>query len=190
MILISSPFSITLLMTLKDPTSLIIFSSFLFLSLFYSAPPLRLKTKPYLDFASNFLYILPGFLGYYQTSHHLPNFNIFIATFCWTSAMHLFSAIPDIESDKKAGLKTTAVILKEKSSLILCSLFWLMTANVVLMNEYLGATGVFTLIYPLIPLLIYYHKITLNKTYRLFPYINITLGFILFIKAALSIPYS
>jgi len=156
---------------------------FLLLSFFYSAPPARLKAKPFVDFLSNILYALPGLLAYFQVTHQFPPLEVMIALLLWTGAMHLFSAIPDISADKKAHLKTTAVVLGENKSLILCAAFWGIVAIIAILtlNSYLALLA---LIYPAVPLLLLANKdIKIKKVYRFFPLINTVTGFALFVYA-------
>ena len=93
--------SLLLMVFQKNWGERIIFGVFLFLSYFYSAKPFRFKTVPLLDSASNVLYALPGVFAYYQVTGALPPQNVMLAAFLHSSAMHLFSAIPDIEYDRK-----------------------------------------------------------------------------------------
>ena len=86
---------------------------FLALGAAYSAKPLRLKAKPVLDSASNVLYVLPGLVGYAFAVNQVPQWEFIAAFVCWTAAMHLFSAIPDIAADKRAKLMTTATVLSD-----------------------------------------------------------------------------
>lgn len=163
--------------------SQLLITLFLLLSFFYSAPPLRFKAKPIVDFLSNILYALPGILAYYQVTHQFPPTEIIIALSLWTGAMHLFSAIPDIAADKKAHLKTTAIILGEKKSLILCALFWGIVAIIALfnINSYLVLIA---LAYPIVPLLLLTNNdLEIKKIYRIFPIINMITGFALFLYA-------
>lgn len=154
---------------------------FLFLSIFYSLPPLRFKTVPFLDFLSNALYVIPGFIAYYEVTRSAPGIIFIIAPILWASAMHLFSAILDIEPDKEAGIITSAVYLGIKKSLILCLVLWLSAFVLVYMTSFLGDLVYLYLIYPLLPLYILLNKkVNLAKIYWLYPYINTILGFILF----------
>lgn len=104
--------------TSSELIALVIFIIFGFI---YSLPPIRLKARPYIDSLSNgVLYTMPGIIGFYaaggQEIYWLP----YLAGALWASIMHLYSAIPDIEADTKANIKTTATILGAKKSLILC----------------------------------------------------------------------
>lgn len=159
---------------------------FWLLSFFYSAKPFRLKSKPFVDSASNVLYILPGIYGYIITAGTFPPIVPLIGFWFWSASMHLFSAIPDISADKKANLYTTAVFLKGKGSLFTCSLLW--SAFFIITYYYFKHILIITLIiYPLIPItLIFSSRSLLNKVYWYFPYINTLLGFIMFALALSS----
>lgn len=181
--------SIFLITFQKNLGERIIFSSFLFLSYFYSAEPLRFKATPFLDFSSNFLFALPGIFAYYQVAGELPPLTVITAAFFHTSAMHLFSAIPDIKYDMKAKVDTTAVLLGEKVSIFLCLVFWLGLATLAL---YIGGENPFkylTLIYPLIPIFLITSQKKAETVYWFYPYINIGLGGLLFSLGALSTPW-
>jgi len=151
----------------------------LFLSFIYSYPPLRLKARPFFDSASNVLYIVPGIFGYFLLSGVFPPLQIILAGSFWAAAMHLFSAIPDIKADKRAHLRTTAVVLGETKSLFLCSGLW---AGVMIFT-FIATTSIFSLllsIYGLLPLLCLKKHISLRAMYQIFPILNATMGFLLF----------
>lgn len=156
---------------------------FLFLSYFYSAKPIRLKAKPFIDSLSNILYVLPGFLGYYQFSHALPNIEIFLGAWGWAFAMHLFSAIPDIIPDKMAGLLTTAVFLGIKKSLVVCFILWLISFLILVKYNTLPIVNFYALIYLLIPIYLLINPKKITNIYWYFPYLNALMGFLLFIIA-------
>lgn len=161
---------------------------FLVLATLYSVKPMRLKARPILDFVSNILYALPGFLGYMQLRDNVPETLVFIALFSWPMAMHLFSAIPDIEADAKAGVKTTAVWLGKEKSLILCSALWaVFCISAILIGSY--QPNIYCLFaYPLIPLYILINNETdIAKTYWSFPYINGFIGFLWFLAEFIRI---
>ncbi len=155
---------------------------FYFLSYFYSAPPLRFKAHPGIDFVSNLLYGLPGFIGYVQIVGYLPPWPIIISVCCWTWAMHLFSAIPDISSDAKAGLSTTAVVLGVRRSLVLCLILWLISVLVLWLYFPLSILGFVALLYLFIPLYLLFYPSHVQKAYWYFPLLNTLVGFVLFIS--------
>ena len=151
-------------------------SLFLLLSLAYSLPPIRLKAKPFLDSLSNVLYITPGIFTYTLFTQQFPTANIIAAAWCWVAAMHLFSAIPDITPDYKAGVVTTAVFLGQRRSLVLCSVLWL--ASGVLLLHPLMLIALPYVILPLTLLNASTEKIL--QRYWKFPYLNAVVGFLLF----------
>jgi 4-hydroxybenzoate polyprenyltransferase len=157
---------------------------FIFLSTFYSVPPLRFKSKPFFDSASNVLYILPGIIGYIQTSGNNPDLKLILGFWFWAAAMHLFSAIPDISADTKAGLKTSAVVLGSRLSLLTCSALWALFLYFILPVLPLSLALIF-MIYPLIPLILFLNPtISISKVYWLYPYINNLAGLLTFLALA------
>jgi len=176
-VLISTALSFIFILT----TGSLVLSAILFLllcfSYAYSCMPFRWKAHPFIDSLSNILYLFPGLFGYYFTAHSLPPLPIFLACASWTTAMHLFSAIPDITADAAAQLQTTAVTLGKTKSLLLCTALWCMTA-VILVSYSFWFMPLF--LYCALPLLTLLKKISITKIYRVFPYITTLLGFLLF----------
>ena len=87
---------------------------------FYSAPPLRMKSKPFLDlishglFAGALLFIFP-FLFFSQrlnTFHYLIAFSIFYLS----TMLEMRNHLDDYQSDFRAGLKTSVCFLGYKNS--------------------------------------------------------------------------
>lgn len=170
-----------ILMIFQDNMARIIFLAFLFLSYFYSAKPLRFKEIPFLDFSSNYLYVLPGIFGFYIVSKSFPPFLFLLGGFLHISAMHIFSAIPDIEYDKDAGINTTPVYIKKNNSLLLCLSFWSLLALIVIYSSNLNPLSFLVLIYPMFPLLLLIKKeLSIEKLYWYLPYVNTGLGGLLF----------
>jgi 4-hydroxybenzoate polyprenyltransferase len=179
--------SLGYLITLQTLTEKLIFATFLFLSYWYSAPPIRLKAVPFLDFVSNILYILPGILGYYQVIHTLPSLLIIMSGFFHTSAMHLFSAIPDIEYDNEANIQTTAVVLGKRRALQLCLFLWTFFAITVLYLTHFHTFALIAIFFPAIPLLLLINQdLDIEKIYWYLPYINTILGGLLFTYLSIS----
>lgn len=169
------------LMLLLDVMGSLIFLGFLLLSYFYSAPPLRFKARPFLDFSSNMLYILPGILAFHLASGDLPPFILVIAGFLHIAAMHLFSAIPDIECDRHAGITTTAVLLGRRTSLLLCLLFWSGLAIIAMHLSGFHYLSFLALLYPAVPLsLLAFRSWHVERVYWYLPYMNTILGGMLF----------
>lgn len=182
LLLLTLGLSLIILLILPTLLSAILFSLFILLSVFYSAPPLRFKARPFVDSASNVLYALPALVAF---SLFQNSFSIYVVlSMCfWTAGMHLYSAIPDIKADKKAHLLTTAVLLGEKYSLFLCTLLY--TLSVVFASltplSYLSLLGS---IYIIIPLIGVSKPHLISKIYWYFPYINMSAGLLLFLFLA------
>ncbi len=91
------------------------FSVLIFLSLSYSSPPFRLKSKPFLDLTSHglffgsLLFLFPSV--FFSKNLELLHILIAISMFYFSLILELRNHIEDYESDKKAGLKTTVCML-------------------------------------------------------------------------------
>ena len=185
-LLLCGVFSLALLF-IQNSGGQLIFFVFLFLAYFYSAKPLRFKEVPILDFASNMLYIMPGIFGYYLAAGHYPPVLYVIAGFFHIAAMHLFSAIPDIEYDRDAGIRTSAVVFGKKFSLLVCLVFW--SGFVALVIQLCGyhPLSLPVLVYPLFPaLLLLRDSIRIETLYWYLPYVNTFLGGLLFTALTLT----
>ena len=102
---------------------------FLFTGFFYSAGPIRAKAKPPLDIVfSSVIYVTPAVIAYYLTGNENVDWLTVIGGLIWASAMQTYSAIPDIEADKKAGLETLATKLGKRNALWFCFLAYLLSS--------------------------------------------------------------
>ncbi|MGQ0541009.1 MAG: prenyltransferase [Blastocatellia bacterium] len=163
------------------PAALISLAGFVFFSVFYSAPPIRAKSKPILDSAFNVLYIFPGIFAFQMLSGSFPPFVVIIAGAFWTMAMHAFSAIPDIESDRKAGLDTIATFLGKNGTLLFCLVMYVGSAAIA--YQYLGILSiVIGAVYAAIMLacIARNKSATIFSIYKYFPLVNAATGFVLF----------
>ncbi|MDG1730146.1 MAG: prenyltransferase [Algibacter sp.] len=153
---------------------------FLFTGVFYSAMPIRAKSKPPLDvFFSAIIYVSPSLVGFFLTG----NTNIeWIAVFgglIWAFGMQTYSAVPDIAADKKAGVNTLATLLGEKKALWFCLLCYLISASIG--SYYLGYIVIlFGAVYGIIVLLSINNITKLFSYYTYFPIINVVTGAMLF----------
>ena len=187
-LLVAAVGGLTLLLMLPlDAVGRAILIVFLSLSYCYSARPLRFKTVPFLDFSSNMLYIMPGIFGFHLAGGMLPPLPLVIAGYLHISAMHLFSAIPDIAFDRAAGITTTAVVLRKRASLLLCFAFWSLLAAITITLAGFYPLSLLVLIYPLLPLtLLLGKKMSIERAYWYLPYINTCLGGLLFSAVTLT----
>ena len=158
--------------------SLIALLPFLILSWLYSMEPVRFKKRLFWDGISNVLYIItPSILMRMLIGWLSLNFLFwFLAAWLWCIAMHCFSAIPDIEADAKAGLKTTAIFLGKNKSLLYCMILYALAW--ILASQVIGVFGaIFWLIY--VAMVTLGFKYNIFKVYKYFPYINFIIGFFL-----------
>ncbi|OPX59194.1 MAG: prenyltransferase [Methanomassiliicoccales archaeon PtaB.Bin134] len=174
------------LMVFQDNVERILFLIFLSLSYFYSAKPLRFKAVPILDFSSNMLYIMPGIFAYYLAGGQVPPLLLVLAGYFHIAAMHLFSAV----RDKKAGIRTTAVVLGERRSLMLVAAFWTVFSALVIYLTGLHPLSVLVLMFPAFPLaLLIDRRKDINKLYWRLPYVNNLLGGLLFSVVVLGLAF-
>ena len=151
--------------------------AYLFLATEYSAPPLRFKTVPFFDSISNGLYILPGVLAWTAIEGTLPPFGAIVGGWLWTMGMHTFSAIPDIEPDREAGIRTTATELGEFNTFLYCALAWLLAAA-----AFVTVHPFFTVVLLLYPLLVFgivYADVDPDEAYWWYPLINTLTGMVI-----------
>lgn len=115
---------VAILLALKFSYLFLIFIGIsLLLGVFYSLPPVKLKGKPLLDTLSNgFGYGMINFaVGWLLVrSFDMGMFIRFIPYFLSISAVFINTTIVDIEGDRKAGEKTTAILLGKQVSFV-CS---------------------------------------------------------------------
>ena len=159
-------------------------AGFLLLAVFYSAPPIRFKARLLLDSLSNVLYVLPGFLGYSLFSGLAPAWWAVVGAWAWASAMHLFSAVPDIPADKKAGLRTTAVVVGKDTALVICSVWWVLSL-VAALGSLSWLAGVLVL-YPVFSAVLVGRSLqVVARAYWYFPFINAGVGLFLVVSLLL-----
>lgn len=159
--------------------SVLAWIAFFFSSIFYSLSPIRAKSKPFVDGAFNVLYIIPGIISYLTFWWAVASISRiwFIAARFRCIAMHTYSAIPDIEPDSKAGLTTTAVLLWPKNTLWYCLILWIFSS--ILAAQVIGPIAyLFGTIYLWLIITSFYKPVM--SVYSRFPWINATIGFILF----------
>jgi len=150
-------------------------AAFLLVSVEYSAPPFRFKTTPFLDSASNGLYVLPGIVAYTAIAGTAPPVPAIAGRLgLWTMGMHTFSAVPDIAPDRAAGIETTATALGETWTYVYCGLCWLAAAAVFgLVHPFFAAVlG----IYPVFVAFVAASGVSVDRAYWWFPALNTVAG--------------
>ncbi|WP_115863761.1 prenyltransferase [Halorussus litoreus] len=151
--------------------------AFLALGYAYSGPPFRLKTVPPLDSVSNGLYVLPGVAAYVAVAGRQPPLLAVVGGWLWTMAMHTFSAIPDIEPDRRAGLRTTATALGERATLAYCAACWLLAAVAFGLLDI--RAGALLALYPVLAVAVAETDVSVTRAYWWYPAINAVVGAVL-----------
>jgi len=148
---------------------------FYVLSVGYSAPPTRFKTVPLADSVSNGLYIVPGIVAFLTLApaSELPALGV-AGAWLWTMGMHTFSAVPDIEPDREAGIQTTATVLGEKKTGWYCAGCWLASALVFVPVS--PSFSALLLVYPALALGVAYTDVDVDRAYWYFPLLNTGVG--------------
>ncbi|MDP2820935.1 MAG: UbiA prenyltransferase family protein [bacterium] len=90
------------------------------LSFFYSAPPFRFKNRFLLDLVSHGLFagLFLFFLPFFAFNSEIINayYLLGLSVFCYSLIFEMKNQISDYESDKRAGLKTTACVFGLENS--------------------------------------------------------------------------
>jgi 4-hydroxybenzoate polyprenyltransferase len=143
----------------------------------YSAPPLRFKTTPFLDSISNGLYVIPGVVAFVAVAGEQPPALAVVGGWLWTMGMHTFSAIPDIEPDREAGIRTTATVLGESRTYAYCGVVWALAAVAfALVDVRFGAV---LAVYPVFVAGIALSEVAVDRAYWWFPAVNTLVGTVL-----------
>ena len=150
---------------------------FLVLGAAYSAPPLRFKVRPPLDSLSNGLYVLPGAAAYAALAGTAPPALALVGGWLWTMGMHTFSAVPDIEPDRRGDIRTLATVLGRRPALGYCAAVWLLSASVFALLD--PRAGALLLVYPALVAAIEWRGVAVDRAYWWYPTINAAVGMIL-----------
>lgn len=154
---------------------------FIALSVTYSAPPVRLKVCPFLGFLSNTLYLTPMLLSWHLFSRIAQAIPLIFAGVAWCMAMHAYSAVPDIKSDQKVGLNTTALLLGRKYNLALCGALYLVAS--ILTGYFNHFSGAVLFPYPVAMCAQLFHAPTrVAHWYKFFPMFNGLAGMLLTLR--------
>ena len=152
-------------------------AGFLLLAAGYSAPPLRFKTTPLVDSVSNGLYVLPGAAAYATVAGSQPPLAALVGAWLWTMGMHTFSAIPDIEPDRAAGIRTTATVLGTRRTYLYCLACWAAAAAAFAAVDV--RLGLLLGVYPVFVMWVARSAVSVDRAYWWFPALNTAVGTLL-----------
>lgn len=118
----NAPFLVWFAITLP-PAALAWIAAYCLVFVFYSAPPLRFKTRPVLDSVSNAAYAFPLAIVPLALGNE-PVWLALAGLMTWSLAKHTYDAIQDIDEDRATGIQTTAVRFGVAGSLWWASAWW------------------------------------------------------------------
>ncbi|MBD3250894.1 prenyltransferase [Candidatus Uhrbacteria bacterium] len=160
---------------------------FYLLAVGYSMPPFRFKALPFIDSLSNVLYALPGFIAFSAVGGSQIPWPVIIAATAWCMAMHAFSAVPDIQPDKEAELRTIATRLGRQPTILFCAGLYALSA--ILVYPFVGMiASIMGIVYASLMFLALRTKTQdeLLRVYRWFPTVNTLVGMGLFFAIVLQ----
>jgi 4-hydroxybenzoate polyprenyltransferase len=172
--------------------STLLLSIFIFLGWAYSAPPIRGKSRPFIDSLINVAYIFPYLIA--LAWHDAPlsvwgaSVPAVIAFAGWSIASHAFTSIQDIEADRAGGISTVATFLGATHTARF-ALFWYALAAIAA-AQYGWLWGIPLLLY--VGYVLWYiirpTRERANRLYRFFIWTNSALGFLVTVALAVASP--
>ncbi|HEX8682802.1 MAG TPA: UbiA family prenyltransferase [Ardenticatenaceae bacterium] len=165
---------------------------FLVLGWAYSAPPVRGKSRPFLDSLINTAYLLPFLIA--LAWHAAPPeiwraaLPAMVAFAAWSIASHAFTSIQDIEADQAGGISTVATFLGARYT------SWLALGFYVVASLAAAAYGwQWAALVAIYPVLVTWYLLApsrerANRLYRWFILLNSSLGFVVTVTLALASP--
>jgi 4-hydroxybenzoate polyprenyltransferase len=108
--LLCLPF-VAYLVVVGSPASWLVLGASLFFVVFYSAPPLRLKERPFADSVTSSIHFFsPAVyaLVLAGATWTLPLVALIVAFALWGVASHAFGAVQDVVADREAGIASIA----------------------------------------------------------------------------------
>jgi 4-hydroxybenzoate polyprenyltransferase len=130
---------------------------------------------------SGLLYIVPVGVSWGIVTNSYPPFIPMLAGFLWSYAMHLYSAVPDINADKMANIQTGAILLGKNTTLVLCGVLYAVSA--VIAYFYIGLFAILAGLGYLYLIFISIRKSNpeeILSVYKIFPFFNTLIGAIIF----------
>jgi len=110
---------VVFLVAAGSPASWAVLAASLFFVVFYSAPPLRLKERPFADSVTSSIHFFsPAVYGLVLASATWtwPLAAIIGAFALWGVASHAFGAVQDIVADREAGIASIATVLGARTT--------------------------------------------------------------------------
>ncbi len=164
---------------LSSKLELMCYGLLILFGLVYSLSPIRLKSIPFIDSLSNGAWCaMVGIMGYTAAGGVHIALIPCIAGGLWATVMHAYSAIPDIDADRKARVKTIATVLGAWKTLVFCLITYICMGMLLYFSGYVYHSF---LVIPYIVLIFASFK-KLKQTssvfaiYKIYPYITYIVG--------------
>ncbi|SDN44760.1 4-hydroxybenzoate polyprenyltransferase [Cryobacterium flavum] len=125
-LLTNVPFVAYFLLTLP-PAALAWITAYALIFVFYSAPPLRFKARRYVDSLSNAAYAFPLVFVPLAVGER-PIWSAAIGLMAWSVAKHTYDAVQDIDEDRAARIRTTAVHLGARGATVWSAIWWALSS--------------------------------------------------------------
>lgn len=168
--------------TAFSATALLWIATYTAVFIFYSAPPVRFKARPFWDSLSNFAYGLP-ILFVPLALNNTYDLWLVLGLCMWSVAKHAYDAIQDIDVDSDAGILTTANSLGVQKTLLWSGTWWtLSTLAFAQLSLVVALINQAYVVYLLLPVWREPQPSTAKSYYKasvLFPYFVGTLGGVL-----------
>jgi 4-hydroxybenzoate polyprenyltransferase len=154
----------------------------------YSAPPLRLKSRPGWDSVANAAYVLPFVFACLDLGVPAPPWREIAAFAVWSIGAHALTAVQDVEADRSAGVRTVAIALGPRGSGTLAVAAFAVAAAMVAATH--QEIAVVLAVYAGVALWTAgaSHPDTAHRGYRVFMFLNVLVGFVVVTRVALAHP--
>jgi len=132
---------IVFLVVVGSPASWLVLAASLFFVVFYSAPPLRLKERPFADSVTSSIHFFsPAVYGLVLASAvwTWPLVAIIVAFGLWGVASHAFGAVQDIVADREGGIASIATVLGARTTVRLALACYAASGLVMLASSWPG----------------------------------------------------
>jgi 4-hydroxybenzoate polyprenyltransferase len=127
-----------------SPLSWLVLAASLFFVVFYSAPPLRLKERPFADSVTSSIHFFsPAVYGLVLAAAEWtpPLVAVLTAFALWGVASHAFGAVQDITADRAAGIGSIATVLGARRTVRFALASYALAGLVMLASTWPGPLG-------------------------------------------------
>lgn len=153
---------VVFLVVVGSPLSWLVLALSLFFVVFYSAPPLRLKERPFVDsMTSSIHFFSPAVYGLVLAgaTWTAQLVAVIVAFALWGIASHAFGAVQDVEADRAAGISSIATARGARWTVWFAVVAYALAGVVMLVTAWPGPLGAL-LVVPYLVVVWPYRRIT------------------------------